>query len=148
MTMPITITFRVATFADAALLLAWRNDADTRANSLHADLIDADAHAEWLRASLASPDRALWIALRGGAPVGTVRLDRCAADVWELSWTVAPAARGTGVGKAMVAAAARRAARPLVARIRAQAIASQRVAAAAGFTLERTEDGVQWWRLL
>ena len=54
-----------------------------------------------ITASFPSPFKSATI----GVPVGTVRADH-SKGVYELSWTVAPAARGQGVAKEMVAMAA------------------------------------------
>ena len=92
---------------DAALLLSWRNDPEVRGRSRSTDEIDPDAHAEWLRRTLASPDRHLLVVETDpdGTPVGTVRYDRLATSStdpgrgrWEISISVAAAMRGRGVG--------------------------------------------------
>jgi RimJ/RimL family protein N-acetyltransferase len=96
---------------DAALLLSWRNDPEVRGRSRSTDEIDPDAHAEWLRRTLASPDRHLLVVETDpdGTPVGTVRYDRLAASTtdpdrerWEISISVASAMRGRGAGSATV----------------------------------------------
>ncbi len=92
---------RAAILADAELLLAWRNDAETRANSLQHDLVPWEPHVTWLAALLADPARELLIAESEGVPIGTVRFDRGEDDTL-LSWTVAPCQRGRGLGRAMV----------------------------------------------
>lgn len=138
------MTLRGATWADRDLLLAWRNDPLTVQGSLTAAGVGAEEHYAWLRQSLVSGSRRLFIAEEDGLAVGTARLDYSAAGV-ELSWTVAPEARGRGVGKRLVALAAEQA--PSVfARIRPDNAASLAIASACGFTLEREEDGVTWWR--
>jgi RimJ/RimL family protein N-acetyltransferase len=93
---------RAATMDDADALLAWRNDPATKALSHDKASVEQHAHLEWLARSLANPDRRLLIAERDGVAVGTVRAD-FSNGVHELSWTVAPQARGQGVAKEMVA---------------------------------------------
>jgi RimJ/RimL family protein N-acetyltransferase len=87
--------------ADAELLLKWRNDPATRVASRQSGVIELAEHRDWLSRSLASPDRMMRIVEESGHPVGVVRADRT-RDGWELSWTVAPDARGRGIGPSMV----------------------------------------------
>lgn len=96
------ITFRNATINDARLLFVWRNDPITRLSSHNSDEIFFDSHVSWLNATLANPMRQLFIAEEDGKPVGTVRVDREQDGSAELSWTVAPEARGRGIAKKMV----------------------------------------------
>lgn len=91
------LQFRPATIADAQLLLQWRNDPATRKNSRNQAVISQDAHIAWLTERL----HEIYIAEDNGSPVGTVRAEK-GAEYTELSWTVAPHARGLGYGKAMV----------------------------------------------
>lgn len=97
----ISVGVRAAAPADSALLLAWRNDSQTRAWSRTTDPVTPAEHETWLTRVLADPDRRLLVAeLDGefdsefdGRPVGTVRFDRD-GGAWEVSITVAPDARG------------------------------------------------------
>jgi RimJ/RimL family protein N-acetyltransferase len=95
---------RRARLADVELLLRWRNDPETRSNSFTSDEIGLDAHASWLSAKLAEPTCLLLVAELDGHPVGQVRLDRRADDWAEISITVAPEARGRGIGRQVIAA--------------------------------------------
>ena len=96
--------------------------------------------------------RETYIGESEGRAIGTVHLDRKGARC-ELSWTVAPEARGQGRGKALVAAAIAlaRASAPdanavdLVAMIKPENQASQRIAQSLGFRLEAEEDGLMLW---
>lgn len=103
------VRLRPATIADAELLFVWRNDPLTRQQSIHTEPVVWETHLTWLEIGLQNPDRWLFIAEQAvpamQAPVvlGTVRADKL-AEVYELSWTVAPEQRGKGWGKKMVAA--------------------------------------------
>jgi RimJ/RimL family protein N-acetyltransferase len=68
--------------------------------------VAAADHRTWLRRVLADPDRRLLVAEHAGTPVGTVRFDRD-GDAWEVSITVAPAARGRGLAVPVLLAAER-----------------------------------------
>lgn len=136
------LSLRPANSEDSATLLAWRNDPQTRDQSINADAVLPAAHEAWLLQSLASASRVLLIAETDGVPVGTVRLDKGAET--ELSWTVAPDWRGKGIGQAMIALAVRCIDSPIVARIKSANVPSQRIAARAGFVL-RQDGAVQIW---
>jgi RimJ/RimL family protein N-acetyltransferase len=136
-----SIALRPATLRDAESLLQWRNDPATRNASHDAAPVRREEHIAWLSAALNDPDRQLFIAEENGVPVGTVRAD-CANGVWNLSWTVAPQARGRGVAKRMVALLAGRIADPIRAEVKAGNIASARIAEHAGMSLERESNAV------
>jgi RimJ/RimL family protein N-acetyltransferase len=127
-----------ATLADADLLLAWANDPATRAASFGRAEIARDAHVAWLAASLADPDRRLWVAHEDGRPVGQVRIDRSPDLVGTVSIGLAPDARGRGLGREVLRLALVRAAQELRIR-RARAVVlrsnvpSRRLFEGAGF---------------
>ncbi|MCA2981643.1 MAG: pseudaminic acid synthase [Myxococcaceae bacterium] len=99
------VTLRPATAADSAVLLAWRNDADTRAQSRRTGVVERSEHEAWLDQTLSSQNRRLFIAESGGVAVGQVRLDRNGPSTAEVSFTVAPEARGRGLAAALLKAA-------------------------------------------
>ncbi|MEX5718187.1 GNAT family N-acetyltransferase [Geodermatophilus maliterrae] len=82
---------------DSDLLLAWRNDAQTRAQSITTDPVSPSAHAAWFSGVLADPGRHLLLVGSGAQRVGTVRFDRLGAGAWEVSLTLAPESRGRGL---------------------------------------------------
>ena len=140
------ITLRQATMQDADLLFNWRNDLTTRESSRDTSRVAKKDHLVWLKQIQNNPDRELFVAERNGAAVGTVRAD-LADGVWELSWTVAPVARGYGVAKAMVSLLADQIPGPLRAEVKAENVASARVAEHAGMVIERrTGDVIHFYR--
>jgi RimJ/RimL family protein N-acetyltransferase len=139
------VEVRPATAADAALLLTWANDPDTRAASFHTARITSDAHAAWLARSLTLPTRRLFIGMVGEEPVGQVRLDAGDGGEAEVGISIAPERRGQGLGTDLLAAgieAGRRdpqlAIGRFVARVRAGNEASIRLFEGAGFVLRET----------
>lgn len=92
---------RPAEFSDWKLLLDWRNDPQTRHNSVSSVEIVEESHKYWLKHTLESDIRKLFI-YETDKPVGTIRLDIVDWETKILSWTVAPEARGEGVGTAML----------------------------------------------
>jgi UDP-2,4-diacetamido-2,4,6-trideoxy-beta-L-altropyranose hydrolase len=143
-----TLTLRPASQADAQLLFDWRNDPMTRQNSMDTRPVAWSEHLRWLAASLARSDRRLLVAEIDRQRVGTVRLDYV-AEHCTLSWTVAPAHRGRGVGQAMVAKAVAEAGVTVVlAAIKEGNMASARIAEACGFSrVGSSDDGIVLYRL-
>jgi N-acetylneuraminate synthase len=144
------VELAAATSTDAALLLTWRNDAETRAQSVSSAPVALAEHTEWLARSLTSDARALWVAREDGIPVGTVRVDRDKGRTWEVSITVAPEARGRRIGTAMLVAldgcARALGVRTLTARVRPSNVASVAAFKAAGYYafVERVVDGATY----
>jgi RimJ/RimL family protein N-acetyltransferase len=98
------ITVRRASADDAERLLAWANDPATRAAGFHPSPIDAATHGRWLDGRLASAASRVLIGLEDGLPVGQVRLEAGADRRVEVGISVAPDARGRGVGRALLKA--------------------------------------------
>ena len=63
-----------------------------------------DAHLRWLHATLRREDRRLLVGEQDGQPVGTVRWDLDTRGEWEVSITVAPERRGSGLAGALLRA--------------------------------------------
>lgn len=145
LTQPRTLLSRPATSADADLLLEWRNDPTTRANSRQSTVLDRSSHLSWLDAALADRDRLLLI-VADGAPVGTVRWDRRGPHSWEVSITVAPEARGRSLSLSVLAAGERFLAshdvdaRELLAVVHRDNQPSLRLFAAMGYVLDLPAD--------
>jgi len=98
------ITVRPAMAGDADLLLAWANEPSTRAAGFHPDPIDPATHRRWLAERLAAPGRSLFVGLDDGEPVGPVRIDIDEDGRAEVGNSVAEAARGRGIGRALLEA--------------------------------------------
>jgi L-amino acid N-acyltransferase YncA len=94
------VTLRRAVPDDEARLLTWRNDPITRESSFDQDEISCER-------KLADPACAILIAEEKGQSVGQLRLDRAASYLAEVHITVAPEARGHGVGREILALAVR-----------------------------------------
>jgi RimJ/RimL family protein N-acetyltransferase len=139
------LKFRLATINDADILLKWRNDLKTRKSSHSVHKINTKEHIKWLTASLKDSNRKIFIVEYDGALVGTIRTDNL-RDVIELSWTVAPNARGCGIGKEMVAHIANKIAKPIQAVVKVGNNASKQIAMYAGMKLIREENGILYYQ--
>ena len=135
------LELRLADINDADLLLAWRNDPQTRKDSHSSNVISRDNHLAWLAKITTDPMRKLYIAIEHDIPVGTARATYD-NRTWELSWTVAPEARGRGVAKRMVRTLAEQITEPIRAEIKPGNQASIRVAEYAGLTFAQEIDGI------
>jgi RimJ/RimL family protein N-acetyltransferase len=131
--MAAVVDLRSATMDDAERLLAWRNEAETRRWSFSSEEIGTDEHRAWLARRLADPGTQLLIAERDGAAIGQVRfdLDGDRDGTAEISVGLDPAARGRGLGAAVIAAGVERAFAGqdigrVVARVKAANLASAR----------------------
>ena len=100
------VHLRPAALEDAELVLAWANDPVTRAASVSSATISWPDHLAWFSAQLAREDRHLFVAEHEHAPVAFVRLDASAEQpgACTISINVAPAARGRGLGVAVLEA--------------------------------------------
>src|SRR5829696_2800333 len=135
---PAELYLRPAVAADRDLLLKWRNDPQTRSVSRDVHVISADEHDTWLKRVLADPTRRLLIAELDGAPIGEVRFDRLGPGCYEVSISLAPDARGRGLGSRLLRFAVEWAWRATNARLLDAAIregneASMRIFLKAGF---------------
>lgn len=139
------IQFRPATLADAEMLLAWRNDPQTRKASHQMAPVAPEQHQAWLEASLHNPQRTLLIAIAEGQPIGTLRADIGEAET-ELSWTIAPEARGRGFGKWMVRQYVETQRGALRAEVKAGNMASVKIAEFAGLEFLRQMGEVLHFR--
>lgn len=102
--MPLVV--RHGELRDEDLLLEWANDPVTRANGYNPQPIERSEHVQWFRSRLRNPlgCRLFIVETTTGVPLGQVRFDKRESD-WEISYGVAPAFRGRGVGGSMLGAA-------------------------------------------
>ena len=141
------LRLRKATMEDAKMLLDWRNDPETRANSFQKDNVSWEEHITYLRTTLADEQTALFVAEVGNEAVGTGRVV-FRQKRYSLSWTVAPQHRGQGVGKRLLAAMI--ALLPDGVEFEAEVLenneASRRMAESAGMTVDYIENGIVYYK--
>jgi RimJ/RimL family protein N-acetyltransferase len=99
-----TVSVRPATLDDSGRLLDWANDPVTRAASFRPDRIEPAAHERWLADRLASPTCRLMIGSEGSTRVGQIRFEMGLDGSAEIGISLAPTARGRGIGAALLAA--------------------------------------------
>ena len=98
------ITLRRVEESDKESLWQWRNDPLTREMSIDRHEVSWADHCAWFDRVQGDPNRHLLIGELEHNLIGTVRLDGV-AETAEISITVAPAARGKGLGLALLDAA-------------------------------------------
>ncbi len=130
-------SLRNATLADADRLLLWRNDSRVRGQFFNSDPVLLEAHVGWLRQLLQDPLRFLKILETPEGSCGCIRAE------WEnggydLSWTVAPEFWGKGLGSVMLKDLMEELPGPFRARIKADNVASIRIAEKCG--MQRVEE--------
>ena len=96
---------RPATFADESLLLEWRNEPQSRANSSYTGEVTLEGHRAWLQRVMLDNDTHLYIAEIGGIPVGQGRIERAwkaysrKMDSAAIGYSIDVNERGKGYGK-------------------------------------------------
>ena len=138
--------YRLATMNDGQLLLDWRNDEATRINSHSMDFVDHETHINWLNNIINDKSRLLFIVEHEGSPIGTIRADiENSQNVCELSWTIAPTARGMGFGKKMVSEYVKKVSYVVRAEVKEDNIASIKIAEAADLKFHKKAGSVLYY---
>jgi len=119
------------TLFDAALILKWRNDPQTRKFSHNTKIITWEEHLSWMKKTLINKNQKFFIAISNGFPVGSVRAEY-SNNIHILSWIVAPEARGKGFGKVMVKTLADQLNGELCAEVKISNLASKKIAEYSG----------------
>jgi len=90
---------RKAKFDDWKILLDWRNDPISRANSFDQNEITEETHKSWFSKSLKNPERSIYILEdKEKNALGTIRCDLNQDNTKTLSWNINPSNRGQGYG--------------------------------------------------
>jgi RimJ/RimL family protein N-acetyltransferase len=126
---------------DSESLLRWRNDSETRRNSINTAEVPREEHVRWFAKMLAAHPQRVLIADIDGASAGVVRLDwNDEHDSCYLSFTVAPEHRGKGCGFAIVEQAIRDMQNTRVcAQVKMSNVASRRIFEKLGFRVIDTQ---------
>jgi UDP-2,4-diacetamido-2,4,6-trideoxy-beta-L-altropyranose hydrolase len=134
----VSLILRKATADDSRDLWLWRNDEQTRRCSRATDVVAWPRHDTWYRERLNDCGSQIFVALDAGVRTGMIRFDRIDKDHFRANISVAPAARGRGLGHAILRLGCDRliqefADATIVAEVRIENIASQRIFEANGF---------------
>ncbi len=96
------IWLRQATEQDQEMYFQWANDPIVRNNSLCTDKIKWQQHCQWFEKQLAAEDVQLLVAMRNETSVGQIRFQKNSEQAWNVGFSIASAARGTGAGKELL----------------------------------------------
>ncbi len=125
------INLRKVTVEDAENLLKWKNEEDTRRNSIvTGEIIKLENHLEWLKKTLTDPTVQFWIIEDDGVPVGDLRLNHGETES-EISIRLDKSCRGKGLATAVIGMV--ECPKRLVAKIVAHNLASMRVFISNGY---------------
>jgi spore coat polysaccharide biosynthesis protein SpsF len=142
---PGVLALRPAFAADAAFMLACRNDQAAVRHSITGRPIDVVDHARWFAAHLDDPASPMWIGEVDGKRVGTVRLT-VRGGIAEIGIAVDPVLRGHGHAGALLSALldelrGDQQVVDLVARVHPENTASMRAFERVGFHPDQDEEG-------
>ncbi len=139
-----TYLLREAVPSDCRLLYDWRMDPVTRAGH---DTFPYEEHEKWFRKLMADPCRKQFILLRmpAATPAAQLRLDLLGQEA-EISYSVAAAERGKGIGTLLIQTAVSYAGnlsgiRTLTAEVLPDNTASRRIFEKCGFHLSGEKPG-------
>jgi RimJ/RimL family protein N-acetyltransferase len=139
------LKFRLATIKDSDILLKWRNDPETRKNSLNTEMIKEREHIQWLISTLGDSNKKIYIVEYKKHSVGTIHTVK-SDKVTELSWTVASEVRGQGIGKQMVSAFVNKVKGSIVAEIKEGNEASKKIAEYAGMKFKYRKNEILYYQ--
>lgn len=133
-----SLILRKAAAGDSRDLWLWRNDEQTRRCSRTPDAVAWPHHDAWYREKLEDCGTQIFVALDAGVRIGMIRFDRIDKNRFHANITVAPAARGRGLGHAILRLGCDRLIQDygdatIFAEVRIENIASQRIFEANGF---------------
>jgi spore coat polysaccharide biosynthesis predicted glycosyltransferase SpsG/RimJ/RimL family protein N-acetyltransferase len=142
----VTVSLREACSRDVPTLWRWANDGAARLASLTTEPIKPAAHLEWFN-SAAGRGESIKICLRGNVPIGVVRLKDEDSNI-RLSYSIAPEARGQGLAREMLSIVLRNLlGRRLVASVREENSASNKILLSLGFALAGSNGGVNFYTI-
>jgi RimJ/RimL family protein N-acetyltransferase len=101
------ILLRLVNADDAVALWRWRNDLETRRNSISTAELSLQEHMTWFEASLTNPARVIYVSEIHGEKCGSIRFDLIDTDkkLWRVSIMMSPEFRGRGLGNASLSLA-------------------------------------------
>ena len=142
-----SFNLREVTKSDWKVLLEWRNDKITRQNFFNSDLVSVSEHKEYIKNTITSSNRTLFILEYNEIPVGTIREDRLESDVLELSYTISPKYRGKKIGQVMMSMYLSGRKGSFLCQVKEDNFPSIRVIESCGFKLFKAENRVNFYKL-
>ena len=140
------VKLRKARESDSFDIFSWRNDPETRKNSIAGGKkIPYENHKTWFEAKLKNTDTRIYVATWGKYKVGVLRFE-IEKDFIEIGTNVNPAFRGKGFGTKIIGLGARKmykeTKKPVIARIKNDNVASIKMCAKNRFFLQKKENDI------
>jgi RimJ/RimL family protein N-acetyltransferase len=142
-----SFNLREVTQSDWKVLLEWRNEKITRQNSFNSDLVSLSEHKEYIKNTIANPNRKLFVLEYNDIPVGTIREDRLENDELELSYTISPMYRGKKIGQIMMSLYLIDTEGSFLCEVKEENISSIKMIEKLGFKLFNKEKRVNFYKL-
>ena len=142
-----SFNLREVTQSDWKVLLEWRNEKITRQNSFNSDLVSLSEHKEYIKNTIANPNRKLFVLEYNDIPVGTIREDRLENDELELSYTISPMYRGKKIGQIMMSLYLIDTEWSFLCEVKEENISSIKMIEKLGFKLFNKEKRVNFYKL-
>lgn len=89
---------RKVTKDDAQLIFDWANDSDARNMAANPSLIDWEEHLIWFNEKIIDSNCFFYILEKNAIKLGVIRFDKNEFDHFLISYSIAPAYRGAGLG--------------------------------------------------
>ena len=138
---------RKVTKSDWKVLLEWRNDKITRQNFFNSELVSEGEHQEYIKNSIANPNRTIFILEYNEIPVGTIREDSLEKDELELSYIISPMHRGKKIGQIMISLYLIERKGYFLCEVKEENFPSIKMIEKLGFKLFKTENRVNFYEL-
>ena len=143
-----SIKMRRVNRSDCMDLFKWRNDPQTRKNSVtDTNEVPLKDHMKWFKSKLKDPNTRLYIWTSGRNKVGLMRFD-IGKDIIKVGTNVNPAFRGMGAGSRIMGLTTgkiyREFKKNIVAEIRNDNIASIKMCAKNGYVIKRKARGITY----
>ena len=132
---------------DWKVLLDWRNDKITRQNSFNSELVSESEHKEYIKNTIASSNRKLFVLDYNDIPVGTIREDRLEQNEFELSYTINPAYRRKKIGQIMISLYLIDRSASFICEVKSENISSIKMIEKLGFKIFKVNKGVNFYKL-
>jgi RimJ/RimL family protein N-acetyltransferase len=135
---------RQTLLSDAKKLYQWANDPAIRAQSLQSETISWTSHLEWFYQKLQHPINRIFIYYHNNQPIGNLRLD-AVEEKYKISYLVDADFRGKGFGSRIIEDALLSTQRTLIAEVKTNNLASNKVFEKHNFKSLGSIDNVNTW---
>jgi RimJ/RimL family protein N-acetyltransferase len=144
------LQIRKALSSDDQDIFIWRNDSDSRKNSITTHKISKSEHQEWFRKKLSSKDTDIYIGYQLNTKIGVVRIEKQHDNSAEINITINPSQRNKGYGTELLSKAIKISFNKydiLTARIKKSNFASIKMFEKVGFHKKGEDDNILLYQI-